>query len=69
MEDYAVLCLGAAVFKIARLFFVAFLGVHLFACAFFRVKRDSAASQDDVDNFYLSKNVDPTVSNLPSLRS
>ncbi len=62
LEDYAVLYFGAAVFKVARLLFIAFLGVHLFACLYFRVKKDTAASQDDVDNFYLSKNVDPTVS-------
>ena len=66
MEDYGVLCFGPAVFKVARLFFSAFLGVHLFACAFFRVKRDSAASQDDVNNFYLSRNVDPNVSAVQS---
>ena len=62
LEDYAVLILGAAVFKIARLLFVVFLCVHLFACAFYRVKKESAESPDDVQSFYISRGVDPDVS-------
>ena len=60
IEDYAVLFFGSSIFKIGRLLFVALLSVHLFACAFFRVKRDTS-SQEEVDNFYLSRNVDSMV--------
>ena len=55
---------GSAVFKITRLLAVAMLCVHCFACAFFRVKKESAASPDDVEQFYLSKGVDPSVSDF-----
>ena len=62
IEDYMVLYFGSSMFKIARLLFVALLSVHLFASAFYRVKNECAKSQDDVDAFYMSKGVDPTVS-------
>ncbi len=32
------------------------LSVHFFACAFYRVKKESAVSQEDVENFYLVRN-------------
>ena len=35
--------------------------VHFFACAFFRVKEESAASPDDVSTFYSSRGVNQTV--------
>ncbi len=57
VEDYGVIYLGSAVFKIARLLFIAMFSVHLFACIFFRVKVASALSPDDVSAFYASKNV------------
>ena len=38
------------------------LCVHCFACAFYKVKKESALSPDDVETFYLSRDVDPTVS-------
>ena len=53
--------LGSASFKIGRLLFIAVLCVHFFACAFYRVKKDSALSQEDVNSFYESKEVEPTV--------
>ncbi len=56
VEDYGVIYLGSAVFKIARLLFIAMFSVHLFACIFFRVKVISASSPDDVSDFYTSKN-------------
>ncbi len=62
IEDYAILLFGSAAYKITRLLFVALLCVHLFACAFFRVKKESAISPEDVDSFYESKNVSPAVS-------
>jgi hypothetical protein len=62
IEDYVVLYFGSSVFKIARLLFVALLSVHFFACTFYRVKNDSAASPDDVEAFYTSKGVSPNVS-------
>jgi len=37
------------------------ISIHFFACAFYRVKKESALSPDDVDAFYQSKNVDETV--------
>ena len=49
--------LGSAVFKIARLLFIAMFSVHLFACIFFRVKVASAFAAEDVTVFYTSKNV------------
>jgi hypothetical protein len=51
-----IISFGSAIFKIARLLFIALLCVHLFACAFYRVKKESAANQEDVENFYLSRN-------------
>jgi hypothetical protein len=56
VEDYGVIYLGSAVFKIARLLFVALFSVHMFACIFFRVKVTSALSPEDVEAFYISKN-------------
>ena len=63
IEDYMVLYCGSSMFKIARLLFVALLSVHFFASAFYRVKNESADSQEDVDMFYQSKGVDPKVNN------
>jgi hypothetical protein len=60
-QDYMVLYFGSAIFKITRLLAIAMLCVHCFACAFFRVKKESALSQDDVELFYTSRGVDPTV--------
>jgi hypothetical protein len=60
-EDYVVLYFGSSVFKIARLLFVALLSVHFFACIFYRVKKDSAASPEDVNMFYTSRGVSPNV--------
>ena len=57
MEDYGVIYLGSAVFKIARLLFIAMFSVHLFACIFFRVKVASALTPDDVTAFYTSRNI------------
>ena len=51
---------GSSIFKIGRLLFIALLSVHLFACAFFRVKRETS-SQEEIDNFYLLRNVDSAV--------
>ncbi len=67
VEDYGVIYLGSAVFKIARLLFVAMVSVHLFACIFFRVKVVSAAAEEDVAAFYTSKNVSEDVSILSNL--
>ncbi len=61
IEDYVVLYFGSSSFKIARLLFVALLSVHFFACSFYRVKNESAASPEDVQAFYTSRGVDPTV--------
>jgi hypothetical protein len=36
-EDYAVVYLGASIFKITRLLLVAVSSVHFFACIFFKV--------------------------------
>ncbi len=57
VEDYAVVYFGSAIFKIARLLIVATFSVHFFACVFFRVKLNSAASEADVVEFYVSRNV------------
>ncbi len=62
VEDYGVIYLGSAVFKIARLLSVAMVSVHLFACIFFRVKVISAAAEEDVAAFYTSKNIAEDVS-------
>jgi hypothetical protein len=55
-EDYSVLYFGSAVFKITRLLFIAILSVHFFACAFHRVKQESATNPDDVIAFYIEGN-------------
>jgi hypothetical protein len=60
-SDYVVLYFGSSVYKIARLLLIAMLSVHFFACAFYRVKNDTALSPEDVDSFYESRNVNPTV--------
>jgi hypothetical protein len=62
VEDYGVIYLGSAIFKIARLLLIAMFSVHIFACVFFRVKIVSAATPEDVDAFYTSKNVPSDVS-------
>jgi hypothetical protein len=64
LQDYVVLYFGSSIYKIARLLVIAMISVHLFACAFFRVKKESAYSPEDVEDFYLSKNVNSTVSSL-----
>jgi hypothetical protein len=56
-----VISFGSAIFKTFRLLFIAMLSVHIFSCAFYRVKKESAVSQDDVDNFYLVRNTQSTV--------
>ena len=56
-----VLYCGSAMFKIARLLFVALLSVHFFASLFYRVKKEFAQSQEAVNDFYSSKGVDPEV--------
>ncbi len=58
--------LGSAVFKIARLLFIAMFSVHIFACIFFRVKVASASLPEDVTAFYASKNVPDDVSKAPN---
>jgi hypothetical protein len=62
IEGYAILYLGPASFKIARLLFIAMMCIHIFACLFYSVKRDGAENPEDVDNFYLSRNANPTAS-------
>jgi hypothetical protein len=62
VEDYGVIYLGSAIFKIARLLFIALFSVHFFACIFFRVKIASAYTPEDVALFYTSKNVAINVS-------
>ncbi len=64
MEDYTVVYLGAALFKILRLLLIGAFSVHFFACIFFRVKIVSAMNPDDVDHFYSSRNVGEDVSLL-----
>ncbi len=54
--------LGSAVFKILRLTFIALFFVHLMACIFFRVKETSAASEEDVVDFYASRSIEADVS-------
>ncbi len=53
--------LGSAIFKIARLLIVATSCVHLFACAFHRVKVESAYSPEDVTAFYSSRGIENSV--------
>ena len=62
VRDYTVYFFGSSFFKIARLLFIALICVHFFACAFYRVKKGSAASQEDIDAFYQTRGVKPTVS-------
>ncbi len=62
VEDYGVIFLGSAVFKIARLLFIAMFSVHFFACIFFRVKIASASSPEEVIAFYTSRNAASNVS-------
>jgi hypothetical protein len=62
VEDYGVVYLGSAIFKVARLTFIALFFVHLFACLFYRIKDATAESPEDVVDFYNSKNVDTEVS-------
>lgn len=62
IEDYAVVYLGSALFKIARLLIVAAFTVHMFACIFFFVKANYAASQEDVMMFYTSRGIAENVS-------
>jgi hypothetical protein len=57
-----VLYFGPAMFKISRLLFFAMSCVHIFACVFYRVKKDSAVNEDSVAHFYTSLNVNPDVS-------
>jgi hypothetical protein len=57
VEDYGVIYLGSAIFKIARLLFIAMFSVHIFACVFFRVKIASAVTPEDVTAFYTSRHV------------
>ena len=61
IEDIAVVYLGSAVFKISRLTFIALFMVHLFACIFFRAKLAGANSDEEVANFYLSRNIEEDV--------
>ncbi len=62
MEDYTVVYLGAALFKILRLLLIGAFSVHVFACIFFRVKVATAVSAEDVVLFYSSRNVEEDVS-------
>jgi hypothetical protein len=61
----AVVYLGSAVFKIARLTYVALFFVHLFACMFFRVKMEGADNPAEVVEFYTSRNVAEDVCRCP----
>jgi hypothetical protein len=62
LEDYVVVHIGSAVFKVLRLLIVASFSVHLFACMFFRVKVMSAVTKEDVVDFYSSRGIDEDVS-------
>jgi hypothetical protein len=62
IEDYAVVYIGAALFKIVRLLIIATFTVHMFACVFYYVKINYAASPDDVTAFYSSRGINPNVS-------
>ncbi len=57
IEDYAVVYLGSALFKVARLVIIAMYTVHFGACIFFRVKMNSAETPEDVTAFYASKHI------------
>jgi hypothetical protein len=61
IEDYAVVYFGSAIFKMARLLIIATSCVHLFACAFHRVKVESAYSPEEVTAFYSSRGIEDTV--------
>jgi hypothetical protein len=61
VEDYGVVYLGSAIFKIARLTFIALFFVHLFACIFYRIKQTTAESPEDVVAFYSLQHVDANV--------
>ena len=61
LQDRAVLRLGPAAFRAARLLAAAALGAHLFACAFYRVQRESAAGPEEAARFYAARGVDPAV--------
>jgi hypothetical protein len=61
VEDYIVVYIGSAVFKVLRLLTVASFSVHLFACMFFRVKIMSAVTEDHVEDFYTSRGIDNDV--------
>jgi hypothetical protein len=61
LQDYVVLYFGSSMYKIARLLVIAMISVYLFACAFYRVKKESADSPEDVESFYESRNVLSTV--------
>ena len=67
VQDYFILHFGSVLFKIGRLLMIALLCVHFFACAFYRIKKLSAFSDDDVTTFYESKNVDQEVSSAPKM--
>ncbi len=60
-EDYAVVYMGAAVFKITRLLVIAISCVHVFACMFFKVKIESAESPDEVVAFYAARGIKENV--------
>ena len=62
VEDYAILYFGPAFFKITRLLVVVGLSVHFFTCIFYRVKIVSADDSDEVTSFYVTHDVDPSVS-------
>ena len=57
-----VLYFGPAIFKISRLLVIAMSCVHIFACVFYRVKKESAENIEAMEQFYSSRNVDPNVS-------
>ena len=54
LEDYAVVYMGASIFKITRLLVVAVSSVHVFACLFYKVH----------DPTRISTNARPTVLSL-----
>ena len=56
-------------FKIIKLLTVATFSVHLFACMFFRVKVASAATVDDVVEFYTLRDIEKDVSSPCSFLS
>jgi hypothetical protein len=64
IEDIAVVYLGSAIFKISRLTFIGLFIVHLFACIFYRIKLAGADSDEEADDFYLSRNIEEDVRGL-----